>query len=54
MSDEETDKPMSSSNLEMNRHLADIFSKREDPEYLEKKRIEENRESRFNKSDLSL
>lgn len=54
MSDEKKDKPTNSFNEEINRHLADIFTKRDDPDYLEKKRIEENRESRFNKTDLSL
>jgi hypothetical protein len=54
MLEEEREKQTSSSNQEMNRHLADIFSKQDDPDYLERKRIEENREIRFDKSDLSL
>lgn len=54
MSNVDKDKPMNSSDEEINRHLHEIFSRVDDPEFLEKQRIERSRENRLDKSDLSL
>lgn len=54
MATDDNDKPTSFSGSEMNRHLHDIFDKRDDPRYLEQKKIDDARAARLDKTDLSL